>query len=71
METAEGNPLFLEQLAAVTAEGEALPTTIQAVLAARLDRLPRRERVVLEHASVQGRTFYAGALRGARTRRCS
>ena len=62
VETAEGNPLFLEQLAAVTAEGEALPTTIQAVLAARLDRLPRRERVVLEHASVQGRTFYAGAL---------
>jgi tetratricopeptide (TPR) repeat protein len=64
VETAEGNPLFLEQLVAVGAEsGEAaLPSTIQAVLAARIDRLEPGERAVLEHASIQGRSFYAGAV---------
>jgi DNA-binding SARP family transcriptional activator/tetratricopeptide (TPR) repeat protein len=63
VETAEGNPLFLEQLVAVGAEGEALPPTIHAVLAARLDRLEPGERAVLLRASVEGRTFHAGALR--------
>jgi DNA-binding SARP family transcriptional activator/class 3 adenylate cyclase/tetratricopeptide (TPR) repeat protein len=64
METAEGNPLFLEQLAAVGAEsGEgALPSTIQAVLAARIDRLEPEERAVIEHASVEGRSFHVGAV---------
>ena len=39
--TAEGNPLFLEQLLAVGAEGDltALPPSIEAVLAARIDQL--------------------------------
>jgi DNA-binding SARP family transcriptional activator len=62
--TAEGNPLFLEQLVAVGEEsGEpVLPTTIQAVLAARIDRLEPAERAVLEEASVQGRSFHVGAL---------
>ena len=61
--TAEGNPFFLEQLVAVGAEhGEAgLPSSVQAVLAARLDRLEPGERALLEHASVQGRSFYVGA----------
>src|SRR5918999_360336 len=64
VEMAEGNPLFLEQLAVVGAEsGEAaLPSTIQAVLAARIDRLERDERAVLEHASVEGRSFHVGAV---------
>jgi DNA-binding SARP family transcriptional activator len=64
VEMAEGNPLFLEQLAAVGAEdGEgALPSTIQAVLAARIDRLEPDERAVLEHASVEGRSFHVGAV---------
>jgi tetratricopeptide (TPR) repeat protein len=62
--TAEGNPLFLEHLVAVGAEnGEAaLPSSIQAVLAARIDRLEPGERALLEHASVQGRSFYVGAV---------
>jgi DNA-binding SARP family transcriptional activator len=60
VETGEGNPLFLEQLVAVDAD--ALPTSIQAVLAARIDRLEPGERAVLAQASVQGRTFYAGAI---------
>jgi DNA-binding SARP family transcriptional activator/tetratricopeptide (TPR) repeat protein len=63
VEAAEGNPLFLEQLVAVGEEGEALPPTIHAVLAARIDRLEPGERAVLLRASVEGRTFHAGALR--------
>jgi len=64
VETAEGNPLFLEHLVAVGAENgqAALPSSIQAVLAARIDRLASGERALLEHASVQGRSFYAGAV---------
>ena len=64
VETAEGNPLFLEQLVAVKAEGgeAALPSTIQSVLAARIDHLEPGERSLLEHASVQGRSFYVGAV---------
>ncbi len=65
--TAEGNPLFIEQLAATVAErpeqGSAvLPTTIRALLAARLDALPRPERSLLLDAAVGGRTFWRGAL---------
>jgi hypothetical protein len=59
VDTAEGNPLFLEQLVAVGSMSGELPSSIQAVLAARLARLEPGERAVLEHASVQGRTFYA------------
>jgi predicted ATPase len=64
VDTAEGNPFFLEQLVAVGAESgaAALPSTIQAVLAARIDRLEPGERAVLELASVQGRNFYVEAL---------
>jgi DNA-binding SARP family transcriptional activator len=64
VETAEGNPLFLEQLVAVGADdgGSALPSTIHAVLAARIDRLDPDERAVLELASVQGRSFHVGVL---------
>jgi DNA-binding SARP family transcriptional activator len=63
VETADGNPFFIEQLVAMGAEGgEALPSSIHAVLAARIDRLEPRERAVLEHAAVQGRSFYAGAV---------
>jgi tetratricopeptide (TPR) repeat protein len=64
VEMAEGNPLFLEQLAVVGAESgeKALPSTIQAVLAARIDRLEPDERAVLEHASVEGRSFHVGAV---------
>ena len=58
--TAEGNPLFLEQLVATRVErGETanLPPSIQAVLAARIAGLDSAERVVLERASVEGRNF--------------
>jgi predicted ATPase/class 3 adenylate cyclase len=65
LEAAEGNPLFLEQLLAMQAEhGEELgvPPTVQAVLAARIDRLPPLERNVVQRAAVQGRVFSRRAL---------
>jgi DNA-binding SARP family transcriptional activator/tetratricopeptide (TPR) repeat protein len=64
VDMAEGNPLFLEQLVAVGVEDQAsaLPSSIQAVLAARIDRLDEAERAVLEHASVQGRSFSVNAV---------
>ena len=62
---AEGNPLFVEEMLSMLTEdvGEvAVPPTIQALLAARLDRLTRDERIVLESAAIQGQEFDRGAL---------
>jgi predicted ATPase/class 3 adenylate cyclase len=62
---AEGNPLFVEQLLALIAEGGDpgdVPPTIHALLAARLDALPDEERDVLERASVIGHDFEWEAL---------
>ena len=66
-ETAEGNPLFIEELAASLAEHATeddaqLPTSVRAIVAARLDALPRAHRTVLLDASVVGRVFWRGAL---------
>jgi len=63
-EAAEGNPLFVEQLAALALEGggSALPPTIQALLAERLDRLEPGERAVIERAAIVGREFSRGAV---------
>lgn len=66
-EAAEGNPLFIEQLAAVLSERrpedpETLPTTIRGLVAARLDALPAEERDVILDASIVGRVFWRGAL---------
>jgi class 3 adenylate cyclase/tetratricopeptide (TPR) repeat protein len=40
----------------------AIPPTIQALIAARLDRLPPQERTLIERASVIGRQFWWGAV---------
>ncbi len=65
-ETAEGNPFFVEQLLALAVEGGlvegTLPPTVQALLAARVDRLGPGERAVLERGAVIGRDFTAGEL---------
>ena len=64
LEGAEGNPLFVEQMLALAVEGpteETIPPSIQALLAARLDRLSASERDVMERAAVIGREFTAGA----------
>ena len=63
--TGEGNPLFIEQLAAAAVERSAgpagsIPTTIRGILAARLDALPAAERAVLLDAAVMGKVFWRG-----------
>lgn len=45
-----------------TASEIAVPPTIQALLAARLDRLKAAERDLMERASVVGKVFYRGAV---------
>ena len=68
LETAEGNPLFIEQLVAMLREGggeEAelpVPPTIAALLSARLDRLGPGERAVITRAAVVGKEFSARAV---------
>ena len=67
MEAADGNPLFVEQMAAMaTEEGDEtslrVPPSIQALLEERLDRLDSDERLVIEHAAVIGKEFWRGAL---------
>lgn len=62
---ADGNPLFIEQFIAYAADETGdltIPPTIEALLAARLDRLPDVERRLLERAAVIGRTFWVEAL---------
>ncbi|TML02310.1 MAG: zinc-ribbon domain-containing protein [Actinobacteria bacterium] len=66
-DTAEGNPLFVEQMLALIAQnghgGEIeVPPTIQALLATRLEQLPVVERVAAERASVIGKEFWRAAL---------
>ena len=67
LETAEGNPLFIEQLVAMLTErhgyeGElSIPPTIDALLQARLDRLGPGERAVISRASIVGKEFSAEA----------
>jgi class 3 adenylate cyclase len=64
--TAEGNPLFIEELAASLAEGatatDKLPTNVRAIVSARLDALPGDERSLVLDASVIGRVFWRRAL---------
>jgi DNA-binding SARP family transcriptional activator len=74
VDTAEGNPLFVEEMLAslvdravlrpsgagwTTVEMPALavPPSVQALIAARVDRLPADERAVLELAAIEGARF--------------
>lgn len=62
----EGNPLFVEETVRMLAErprsGASVPDTLQALIAARIDRLPSLQRLALQRASVMGRIFMRGAL---------
>ena len=66
LESAAGNPLFVEEMVAMVAEhGEtevSVPPTIHALLEARLDQLDPAERNVLERGSVEGLVFHRGAV---------
>ena len=73
LDVAEGNPLFVVEVVEMLIDDEVLPVddgrgpveltaiavppTIQALLAARLDRLEARERAVIESASIEGNDF--------------
>ena len=63
---AAGNPLFVEEMLALISESDdreiAVPPTIQALLAARLDQLRTEERTVLECGSVEGQSFHRGTV---------
>ena len=60
---AEGNPLFVEELVATLVDSddghlpEAVPPTMHALVAARLDRLTDPARAVIEAAAVEGKEF--------------
>jgi class 3 adenylate cyclase len=65
--TAEGNPLFIEELAASLVERVAgdhgkVPTSMREILSARIDALPPAERSVVLDAAVAGRVFWRGVL---------
>ena len=66
LNAAEGNPLFVEEMVALVRESPdgavAVPASIQALLAARLDQLDPIERDVLGRGSVEGRVFHRGAV---------
>src|SRR5207237_7718041 len=68
LEAAAGVPLFVEELLALLVEEGlsladfAIPPTIDALLAERLDRLEARQRTLLEDGAVEGQLFHVGAL---------
>ena len=67
LERAGGNPLYTEQFASMLAErgeGEtlAVPETVQALIAARLDTLTPDLKALLQDACVVGRAFWTGAV---------
>jgi class 3 adenylate cyclase/tetratricopeptide (TPR) repeat protein len=62
--SADGNPLFVEEMLALAREGGDLstPSTVHALLQARLDQLGRDERTVIESGAVEGHVFHRGAV---------
>ena len=65
LERAGGNPLYAEEFVRLLderAEEDALPETVQGIIAARLDALEREDKELLQDAAVLGRVFWAGAL---------
>jgi class 3 adenylate cyclase/tetratricopeptide (TPR) repeat protein len=66
VEAAEGNPLFIEELAASLGDGAdaegPLPATVREAIASRIDLLPTDQRAALLDASVIGKTFWGRLL---------
>ena len=60
-----GNPLFLTEMAALGGDGDRdveVPSTLRALLAARLDQLDEPERRVLERGAIEGELFHRGTV---------
>ena len=67
LERAGGNPLYAEQFARMLAERDdveevAVPETVHALVAARLDTLRPELKSLLHDAAVVGRVFWLGAV---------
>jgi class 3 adenylate cyclase/tetratricopeptide (TPR) repeat protein len=69
LDRAEGNPLFVEETIRMLLESGAgngsadrVPDTLQALIAARIDRLDPGAKTLLQRGSVVGRVFWRGAL---------
>jgi class 3 adenylate cyclase/tetratricopeptide (TPR) repeat protein len=67
LEVTEGNPLFVEETIRMIAErGDStrvpIPNTLQALIAARIDRLPAIQKRAVQRAALIGRIFWDGAL---------
>jgi class 3 adenylate cyclase len=65
LRTAGGNPLFVTEMVAMAGEAEdevAVPPTLRALLAARLDQLEVAERRVLECGAIEGEIFHRSAV---------
>jgi class 3 adenylate cyclase/tetratricopeptide (TPR) repeat protein len=66
LDTADGNPLFIEEMVAmvgqVGTDEVTVPPTIQALLQARLDGLAPEERAVIGRGAVEGQVFHRSAL---------
>ena len=77
-QSAEGNPLFVEEMVSMLIDGGYLgpgadsgsaalerlpvPASIQVLLASRLDQLSSGERQMIERAAVEGTVFHSGAV---------
>src|SRR5205814_8110878 len=66
LEKTEGNPLFVEETVRMLVEEGShgsgrIPDTLQALIGARIDRLPSGERILLRRGSAIGRTLCSRA----------
>jgi class 3 adenylate cyclase/tetratricopeptide (TPR) repeat protein len=67
LDKTEGNPLFVEETIRMLLEegadhSDRIPDTLQALIGARIDRLPAGQKILLQRGSVIGRVFWAGAI---------
>ncbi len=68
LERAGGNPLYAEEFVRLLADRDsgadkvALPDSVQAIIAARLDTLSVERKSLLQDAAVLGKVFWAGAV---------
>jgi class 3 adenylate cyclase/tetratricopeptide (TPR) repeat protein len=66
LQFAGGNPLYAEEYARMLSDRgldeEALPETVQGIIAARLDALSAAEKTAIQNGAVFGKVFWSGSL---------